>query len=143
ILHIFPRKRTSSRNKLPRRWIPRCTMSWICPKAFPDGPRRAGRELTLGLLHSQGTLGLPLTSCDPCLDNRRFSLFVDQQLKDIRPRVVANHVEIKLGLRQLAAVDLCHQNGLLFEIRPCDKFSERIDNATASSGDHRLRLVSE
>src|SRR6185503_6071073 len=68
---------------------------------------------------------------------------VDVQLKDIRPRVVPDDVEVELAADDLRRIDVGHENRLVFGVRPGEEVAERIDDAAAAARDDRLRVVAE
>ena len=70
---------------------------------------------------------------------RLHRLFVDLQPEHITPSVMANHIEIELGMRQIGQVEVGAQNALLAILRPGQYLTERPDDAASASNEHLLR----
>ena len=70
-----------------------------------------------------------------------FRLLVHMELENVRPRVMADDIQIILAPDDLPAIDLGGQNRLIFPVRPGQKVAKRVNDATATARDDRFGIA--
>ena len=65
------------------------------------------------------------------------------QPKNIRPRVVANHVKGVLATSNLVQIKIGRQNVIAFVVWSGQDFSMRVDDATTAAAEDYFRIVAE
>src|SRR6266481_656898 len=68
---------------------------------------------------------------------------VDPELENIRPRVVADHVQVVFSADNLSVIDFGDQNCLALHIRPSQEISEWIDDAASAARHNLIRIFPE
>src|ERR1022692_3429171 len=71
--------------------------------------------------------------------HRLHRLFVDFEPEHIGPGVVADHIEIELGTRQIGQIEIGAQDALLAIFRPGQYLSQRPDDAASATNERLLR----
>jgi len=69
--------------------------------------------------------------------------FINVQLKDVRPGVMADHIQVVLPTNDLGDIDLGNKNSFAIRVRSGDEISERVDNAASAGSDHRFWIIAE
>src|SRR5579883_3069953 len=112
---------------------PYCIQSQRKTQAPPITPaRRTLQRLTVAAFISV-----------PVLDNRRLRVFVDMQRENIGSGIVANHIEIEFASRNVSQIKLRRQDALLIVVGASKHLTQGTHDATASTRDDGLRVISE
>src|SRR4029077_17256405 len=75
--------------------------------------------------------------------HRLLRTLINLEMKNVRPRIVANNIQIIFSTRNLRAINLRRQNWLAAGVRSSEKIPERIDDATPSSRHDRIGISSK
>src|SRR5439155_1876231 len=68
---------------------------------------------------------------------------VDMKLKNIRPGIMTDHIEVELAADDLCAVDVGDQDRFTLHVGPREKVAEWIDDAAAATRHDCLRVVAK
>src|SRR5579863_3567810 len=68
---------------------------------------------------------------------------VHLQLKNVGPRVVADHIQVKLPAHDLGTIDLSSEYGLAFRVGAGEEVPEGIHDAAAAPRHDSIRVVAE